>query len=174
MKVQIHPQQIGFPALGEGNSGVIVGKGLGGGVFQGSRFDGPGDQIHPVRVHHGYGVNGGGFQDIPGGHAKNTAVRFRRLCQLLQKFQQHRGGNPLVGVVGGGIEHLPLSGADAQGENGSTEGGGGQAVGGKGGIPAQQLPDGLLAQFGGHGYISLHNGQKITSRKYMLSGGKRC
>ena len=174
MQIQVNPQQVCFPALGEGNRWVIVRQGLGGGIFQRPRLNGPGDQIHPIRVNHGHSVNGGGVQNVPGGYAENPSASFRCLCQLLQKFQQHRSGDPLVGVVGGGVEHLPLSRADAQGQNGSPKGGGGQAFGGKSGIPPQKLPDGLLAQFGCHGYVSLDNGQNITSQKYMPRIPKRC
>lgn len=67
-------------------------------------------------------------------------------------------------VVGGGAEHLPRALPDGQSENGSAKGGGCQTFGAERRISPQQLPNGLLAELCGHGYIGLHNSQSITSR----------
>ena len=164
LEIQIHPQQVGFPAVRERNGRIVVRQRLGCFVFQCAFFDGAGDQIHPIGIDHGHGIDGGCFQNILRGHTENSCVRFRCLRQLLQKFQKYRGSNPLVGMVCCGIEYLPVTLADDQRQYGSAESGRCQAFGLKRGIPPYKRSNDSLAQGGGHGNVGLHNSQNITSR----------
>ena len=82
------------------------------------------------------------------------------VAHLLRKFQKNWGSNPLVGVVGSGVHHQPLSPAQNQGIDGTAVDGKAQP------LPAEKgkLPD-QLCQSGGapggiHGDICIHNGHK--------------
>ena len=174
LQVQVNAKQIGLPAVGEGNVGIIVRQPLGGFVFQRSRFDCPGNQIHTVGIHHGHGVNGGGLYDILGIHSVKLSLILHRFRQLFHKFQDHRGGDPFVGMMGGGIDHLPVSIANDQRPHRPAESGGGQKFAAQERVCFRQLQNGFLAQCGSHGYVSSHDSQKITSGYGMREGVRWC
>ena len=109
-------------------------------------------------------MDGGSFDNILGLDPVESAAGLEGLSQLLREFQQHRGGDPFVGMVGGGIENPSLPLADHQRQHRTAIGGGGQQFHTEEGIGRGQRPDGLLARRGSHGNIGLHDSQKITSR----------
>ena len=127
--------------------------------MQRPRFNGSRHQIHPVRVHHGNQVDHGGFQNQRRVHAEKLSPCLERLGQILGKFQQHRGGDPLVCVVGRGIEHMPVSGPHDQGTNRPPVGGGGEHLTVKKRIRLRQSQNRFVAKRRRHRYIGFHNCQ---------------
>ena len=122
--------------------------------------EGTGDQIHPVRVHHGHQADGAVFIEHLTGNTENTASFGDGLGQIFGKFQQHRGGNPLVGMVGGGENHPPVPLADAHGGDRTAIGGVGQNPGLNKGIGLGQIPKHLLAEGRRHGAVNRNDRQK--------------
>ena len=56
-----------------------------------------------------------GAGQFPGIHTADHPSAFNPLRQFLHKFQQHRGSDPLIGVMSGGIQHPPGAITDDQG-----------------------------------------------------------
>ena len=109
-------------------------------------------------------MDGGSPDNIPSVHTVKPALILHRLCQLLCKFQQYRSGNPLVGVMGSGIDHLSFSFPDYQCPQGSSKCRGGQYLGAEKGIGFRQTHDCLFTKIRCHGNIGSDNSQIITSR----------
>ena len=167
LQIGVHPQQIGFPPVGEGNGREIVSNLPGCDIGKRSRLRFPGDQIHPVGIDHGNQMDGGRFQNGLGGHAVEFPAGFVSLCQFFCEFQQHRGGNPLVGMEGGAVDHVPLPLSHGKGADGISEGTLGQHPAAKKRIPGRERLHRFPASFAGHGNIGLNDSQKITSRHGM-------
>lgn len=58
IQIQVNPQEICFPAVGEGNAGVIGSQAPGKGVVSAVCRQSAGDQIHAIGVHHGDHMDG--------------------------------------------------------------------------------------------------------------------
>ena len=157
LQVQIHAQKVGLPALREGDVRIIVCQT--GGLFplQAPFRNRPGNQVHAVRVHHGHQENTAIALKEIAGDAVDAAALGNGPGQLLGKFQEHRGGDPFVGMVSGGKEHRPSAGTDAQGQHLPAEGGGGKAPAAAHRVGFGDFRNGIPAQTVGHGQVCFDN-----------------
>ena len=98
LEVQIHAPKVGLPPGGERQ--LRPGGRQGPGPSQDrTLLQAAGDQIRPVGVDKRRDIHRAPLQERPSGNASDFAVLFPGPGQGLGKFQQHRHGNPLVGVV---------------------------------------------------------------------------
>ena len=161
LQVQVDPLQIGLPALREGDGRIESGQLLrlrdlfGGG---GSRHQGD-----AVGVDHGDEGDGGGAGQFLRAYAADGAAGADGFGVVLDEFQEHRGGEPFVGMVGGGIEHPSLPFSDGHGADGTPPGGGCQFLHAQEGILRRQPLHQGIRQLRRHGNVSGYNGHKITS-----------
>ena len=161
LQVQVDPQKVRLPPLGEGDVWIIPRQLPRLLLFL--RRGGSRHQGDPVGVDHGHEKNGGGIGQFRCVHAADGAPGAQRLGVILGEFQQNRGSEPFVGVVGGGVEHPPRPRADGQGADGSAIGGGDQGLGAKRRIFRRQPIHQGIGKLRGHGNICWDNGHKITS-----------
>ena len=112
-------------------------------------------------------MDGGRFQNGLGGHTVEFPASIIGLCQLFCEFQQHQSGNPLVGMEGGAVDHVPLPFSQRQGADGISEGTLGQHPAAKKRVPGSERLHRFPAPPAGYGNIGLNNSQKITSRHGM-------
>ena len=162
LQVQVNAEEIRLPSIREGNAGIAGGKAFGGGILQCPRRNATGYQVNAVRVNHGNGMDGRRLLDGAGIHAPQCSAGGDAFCQLLYKFQQQRGGNPLVAMVGSGKKHLPLAAANDQCFHGSAKSSFGENLLAAAGVGFCQSVNGLAAQGSGHGYIGFYNSQNTS------------
>ena len=162
MQVQVNAEKIRLPSIREGNAGIAGGKAFGGGIFQRPRRNAAGYQVNAVRVNHGNGMDGSRLFNGACIHSPELAADGDALCQLLYKFQQQRGGNPLIAMVGSGKKHLPLAVADDQCFHGSAKSSFGENLLAAAGVGLCQGINGSAAQGSGHGYIGFYNSQNTS------------
>ena len=114
LQIQIHPGKVCFPALGESNGGIVLGQLTGVFVFGAVRRKRAVDQIHAVGIDHGNDVNGGGLVNGEPADTEDFFSGCNGLCQFFGKFQQHKSGDPFVGVVDSRVQNFSFSTADDQ------------------------------------------------------------
>lgn len=99
-------------------------------------------------------MDGGGLQRPSGGISTDDRAGYGGFGQIFGKGQEQGGCDPLIGVMGGGVQDVPGADADAQGLHRPSEGGCGEGFHPEEGrVPPHQSPNAKAAQAGSHGYV---------------------
>ena len=156
LQVQIGPGDVGLPAARERDLGPARGNGAGGFIPL-APLQLAGHQVHAVGIDQRDKTDPGIGKDLCRALAKETAARGEGGAQLLGEFQQQRRGDPLVGVVGGAVQHAVFPRAHGQrpqrtAHHAAAEGGGGQIR-----IPCRQAPHTQRGERGGKGDVRRHH-----------------
>lgn len=119
------------------------------------------------RINHRHGINGRRPDNVPSFHTVKPSLILNRLRKLLYELQNQRRGDPLVGVVSSGIDHLPIALPDGKSSHRPSKRCCRQHLRPQEWICIHQLQYGFLAKRGGHWYIGSHDSQNITSGQDM-------